>query len=117
LAPSAPTGDDRTCASGNSYVPKVGRKHMVTRRAFLASMGAGLGMPLGTVIGAGSRRKKMAIVTTEWRFYSHAWHMGERFLVGYPIKGRWHHPDLEVVSAYIDQFPPKDLRPQRAREF
>jgi hypothetical protein len=21
----------------------------------------------------------------EWRFHSHAWHMGERFLVGYPV--------------------------------
>jgi hypothetical protein len=62
-------------------------------------------------------RKKMAIVTTEWRYSSHAWHMGERFLVGYPIKGKWHKPDLEVVSAYIDQRPENDLSRQRAEEF
>jgi hypothetical protein len=36
----------------------------------------------------------MAIVTTEWRYGSHAWHMGERFLVGYPRDGQWHRPDL-----------------------
>jgi hypothetical protein len=59
----------------------------------------------------------MAIVTTEWRFRSHAWHMGERFLVGYPIRGRWHQPPLQVVSAYIDQFPKGDLSQQRAKEF
>ena len=29
-----------------------------------------------------SRRKRMAIVTTEWRYHCHAWHMAERFLVG-----------------------------------
>jgi hypothetical protein len=59
----------------------------------------------------------MAIITTEWRFHSHAWHMGERFLVGYPIQGRWHHPPIEVVSAYVDQFPENDLSRSRAKEF
>ena len=37
-----------------------------------------------------------ALVTTEWRYRSHAWHMAERFLVGYPINGKWHTPGLEV---------------------
>ena len=64
-----------------------------------------------------SRRKRMAIVTTEWRYHCHAWHMAERFLVGYPTQGRWHEPKLEVVSAYIDQFPEKDLSRQRSEEF
>lgn len=48
---------------------------------------------------------------------SHAHHMGDRFLVGYPIKGGWHQPDLEVVSAYVDQFPENDLSRARAAEF
>ena len=30
-------------------------------------------------------RKKLAIVTTVWRYLSHAQHMGDRFLVGYPL--------------------------------
>ena len=62
-------------------------------------------------------RKKMAIVTTEWRYHSHAWHMGERFLVGYPILGKWHRPGLELVAAYVDQKPENDLSRQRAAEF
>jgi len=59
----------------------------------------------------------MAIITTEWRFRSHAWHMGERFLVGYPVRGAWHRPQIEVVSAYVDQFPENELSRARAREF
>ena len=62
-------------------------------------------------------RKKLAIVTTVWNYHSHAWHMGERFLVGYPHNGRWHQPPLEMVSAYVDQQPENDLSRKRAAEF
>ena len=37
------------------------------------------------------------MVTTEWRYPSHAWHMGERFLVGYPVEGRWHRSPVKLV--------------------
>jgi hypothetical protein len=92
---------------------------MTTRRSFLGSSIAGL------VASARSRapamacagRNRLAIVTTEWRYRSHAWHMGERFLVGYPTGGGWHRPELDVVSAYVDQFPAGDLSRQRAAEF
>jgi len=93
---------------------------MLTRRTFLAALGAGVTMPALAVAGAPARtkpKKKMAIVTTEWRYGSHAWHMGERFLVGYPSRGQWHQPDLEVVSAYVDQRPDNDLSHKRAQEF
>jgi hypothetical protein len=42
--------------------------------------------------------------------------MAERFLAGYPVKGRWHKPALDVVSAYVDQFPKNDLSKHRAKE-
>ncbi|MEE3263358.1 MAG: hypothetical protein VX290_11000 [Candidatus Latescibacterota bacterium] len=64
----------------------------------------------------GSRRH-LAVITTEWRYHCHAWHMAERFLVGYPTEGKWHTPELEVVSAYVDQFPENDLSRQRSEEF
>ena len=92
---------------------------MLSRRAFLQTAGAGL-LAAPWAISAelsDGRRKKMAIVTTEWRYRSHAWHMGERFLVGYPIQGKWHRPPLEVTSAYVDQTPKDDLSRQRAKEF
>ncbi len=64
-----------------------------------------------------ARRKKMAIVTTHWTHLSHAQHMGDRFLVGYPRGGTWRRPALDVVSLYVDQKPSGDLSAQRAKEF
>lgn len=89
---------------------------MLNRRTFLSAVAGGLAMPSFTWANP-KGKKRMAIITTEWRFHSHAWHMGERFLVGYPIQGRWHHPPIEVVSAYVDQFPENDLSRSRAKEF
>jgi hypothetical protein len=91
----------------------------LARREFLATVGAGLAAgPLSAFASpAASARKKLAVVTTEWRYHSHAWHMATRFLVGYPIEGRWHHPPFDVVAAYVDQTPENDLSRQRAKEF
>ena len=89
---------------------------MINRRAFLWTVGGGLAAT-SLSWAAETKRKRLAIVTTEWRFHSHAWHMGERFLVGYPIEGRWHQPPLEVVSAYVDQQPENDLSRSRSKEF
>lgn len=94
---------------------------MISRRTFLGTIGAGvIGAELGgtELLGAdpGAPRKKLAVVTTEWRDRSHAWHMAERFLGGYPVKGKWHRPPIDVVSAYVDQFPKNDLSRGRAKE-
>ena len=92
---------------------------MFTRRTFLGTLGAGL-VALPSVLAARSaagNRKRLAVVTTEWRYHSHAWHMAERFLVGYPINGRWHRPPLDVVAAYVDQRPENDLSRKRSEEF
>lgn len=91
---------------------------MLTRRGFLGTMGAGvvLGPHLAAEPSAAAN-KRLAVVTTEWRFHSHAWHMAERFLVGYPINGRWHRPPFDVVAAYVDQKPDNDLSVKRSEEF
>jgi hypothetical protein len=75
------------------------------------------GAPILTAEPAKELRRKLAIVTTEWRDRSHVWHMGERFLAGYPLQGRWHRPPLDVVAAYVDQFPKNDLSRDRAHAF
>lgn len=92
---------------------------MLSRRSFLGTVGAGVAASAWAwgAEPAGRQRKQIAIVTTEWRYHSHAWHMGERFLTGYPIQGRWHHSPFEVVAAYVDQTPENDLSRQRAEEF
>ncbi len=63
---------------------------MLDRRHFLGTVGTGLIGASGFLhtslaraaepSGPVAPRKKLAIVTTEWRYHSHAWHMGERFL-------------------------------------
>ena len=94
---------------------------MLTRRRFLAASSAALAsLPLTSHSqhkSGDSARKRMAVVTTEWRYRSHAWHMAERFLHGYPREGRWYKPPIDVVAAYVDQFPEGDLSRSRAKEF
>src|SRR4051794_5130781 len=88
---------------------------MLTRRTFLGTAGAALLAP--RLYAAEPVKKKLAVVTTVWTYRSHAWHMAERFLHGYPVKGAWHRPPFEVVAAYVDQTPDGDLSRDRAKEF
>ena len=94
---------------------------MLNRREFLgAATGAISGANIWAndfTVAADRKKKRLAVVTTEWRFHTHAWHMAERFLVGYPINGQWHRPPFEVVSAYVDQTPKNDLSVSRSKEF
>ncbi len=61
--------------------------------------------------------KRIAIITTIYRYLSHAQHMGDRFLIGYPLNGKWHKGDVQVVSLYVDQKPEGDQSQERAKEF
>ncbi len=61
--------------------------------------------------------KRIAVIATIYRYLSHAQHFADRFMVGYPYEGRWHRPDTQVVSLYIDQKPEGDQSIDRAREF
>lgn len=87
------------------------------RRTLCGIVGASLAAGSMRALAEEGTRRRLAIVTTEWRYHSHAWHMGERFLVGYPINGRWHHPPCDVVAAYVDQQPDNDLSRSRSEEF
>src|SRR5918995_1532276 len=90
---------------------------MLSRRTFVGAVGAGAVTAAAARGEDPARRRSIAVITTEWRERSHAWHMAERFLHGYPMNGRWHRPPFEVVSAYVDQTPKNDLSRQRAKEF
>ena len=52
--------------------------------------------------------KRVAVITTLYKYLSHAQHMGDRFLIGYPHEGEWHKPDVQIVSLYTDQKPEGD---------
>ena len=61
--------------------------------------------------------KRIAVITTIYRYLSHAQHFADRFLVGYPRQGRWHRPDMKIVSLYVAQRPEGEQGRDRAREF
>jgi len=88
---------------------------MLTRRDFLQT--TALQTTALVAAAAQSQPKRIAIIGTIYRLQSHAQHMGDRFLVGYPYAGMWHKPDMKVVSLYVDQKPEGDLSGERAREF
>ena len=87
---------------------------MLTRREFIGTTAAAASLPL---ISAETAPKRIAIVTTVFRYLSHGQHIGDRFLVGYPYNGAWHKPNMKVVSMYVDQHPDGDLSAARAEEF
>ena len=61
--------------------------------------------------------KRVAVITTIYRYLSHAQHEADRLLVGYPYGGKWVKPDVKIVSLYVDQHPEGDLSQARAKEF
>jgi hypothetical protein len=87
-----------------------GVPNLVSRRGFI---GAAACLPALSQTGP----KRVAVITTVYRYLSHAQHMADRFLVGYPHEGAWHQPDMKIVSLYVDQKPQGDLSETRAKEF
>lgn len=87
---------------------------MLNRREFLVSSAS-----LPFILGAAEPQRpvRIAVITTVYRYLSHGQHIGDRFLVGYPIDGTWHKPNVKVVSLYVDQKPAGDLSGERAAEF
>ena len=61
-------------------------------------------------------RLRLALITTIWEYRSHANHMGARFLNGYPRRGRWHRPDMEIAGVYVDQVTDGDDLSRRHAE-
>ena len=60
---------------------------------------------------------RIAVIASIYRWLSHAQHFCDRWLTGYPVDGRWHRPNVEIVSLYVDQQPVGDQSIDRAREF
>jgi hypothetical protein len=89
--------------------PRTGA-HSLTRRTFLGAAAA------ASALGQ-SKPKRIAVIATIYKYLSHAQHMGDRFLIGYPIDGAWHKADMQVVSLYVDQKPEGDQSEARAKEF
>jgi len=59
------------------------------------------------------QRPRIAALVSEYRRYSHGQNIVDRLLGGYGWESRWHRPELDVVSLYVDQVPESDLSHER----
>jgi len=97
---------------------------MLDRRQFVQSIGASA-LASRFALAENNReetagrgaRKRLAVIATHWTYLSHAQHIADRFLQGYPHQGRWHRPAMDVVSLYVDQKPENDQSALRAKQF
>ena len=64
-----------------------------------------------------SHRPAIAAITTIYHKFSHTQHIVDRFLEGYGWNGRHHHPEMDLVSLYVDQVTEDDLSWDRAKRF
>lgn len=98
------------------------------RRAFLATAGAasvGLRPPLAVAADTPRSRppkrakpaaKKVAVLTSVYRYLSHSYHIAGRFLHGYLKDDEYHFPEFGVASAYVEQVKANDLSRELAEE-
>ena len=101
----------------------------LSRRTFLASaaLAAGYRRADAAPLAADTPRtrppkrakpaaKKVAVLTSVYRYLSHSYHIAGRFLDGY-MKGDEHHfPDFGVASVYAEQLPKNDMSRDLAKE-
>src|SRR5215213_4140254 len=87
-----------------------------SRREFIAG-GVAAGLAGCSTLRREERPKRVAILATVVRKYSHAQHFVDRFLEGYGWQGQHHVPKVKLVSLYVDQFPDDDLARERAGRF
>jgi hypothetical protein len=89
----------------------------ISRRDLLLGIGA---TPLVVrTLGAQrpTARPKLAAICTSYFRYSHSQHIVDRFLEGYGWNGTFHHPEMDLVSIYLDQVPNNDVSRTRFTEF
>lgn len=64
-----------------------------------------------------ANRPRLAAIITEYRKHSHGQHIVDRYIEGYGWNGDHYHPEVDVVSLYVDQRPEGDLTDDRAKRF
>ena len=52
------------------------------------------------------RPRRLAAINSIYRFRSHAYHIVNRVVFGYPVDGFHHQPPFQIVRMYNDQSPP-----------
>ncbi len=80
-------------------------------------VGAGVAPLLWSRGGRAAKRPKIAAVCTAYFKYSHAQHIVGRFLDGYGWNGGYHHPEVDLVSLYVEQVGADDVSRERLARF
>ena len=99
-----------------------GRAPGLTRREFVAGLGAAAGLAALPVTAAGAAparraRKKVAAVVTHYTLNSHADVLVSRIFQSHMMNGTGAFPDLELVSVFVDQYTRDDISQKFARQF
>ena len=68
-------------------------------------------------LAAPPARPKIAAICTVYFKHSHSQHIVDRFLEGYGWNGEHHHPEMDLVSIYVDQIGKTDFSKDRAARF
>lgn len=102
------------------------RADQVTRRNFLAASSAATVASLGptaTATASAAEQKteptpnavapnrplRLAAINSIYRLRSHAYHIINRFVYGYPVDCFHHQPPFKIVRMFNDQYPKDDL--------
>jgi hypothetical protein len=51
------------------------------------------------------RPLRLAVIGNSYRYASSLQSIADRFLVGYPLNGDWHMPNVQIVSMYLEPAP------------
>lgn len=90
----------------------------LNRREFLATTAGMACLANGMLRADQGRRPRVAAVTTEFTYRSHAHVILENFLEPYYFNGKLTDPGMDLVSLYVDQFPEnRDMARAVARQY
>src|SRR5262245_25946234 len=95
-------------------LPPMRDRSTISRRELLAG---GAALPLSINAQSRGKRPQLAALATTYFKYSHAQHIVDRFLEGFGWNGTHHHPEMDLVSLYVEQAGERDLSRDRAQRF
>ena len=104
VSPANPRGTLRT------------RRDFLVQSAVLAGA-ASMGRLVAAESGGTAKPFRIAMINSEYRFKSHAYHIGRRFMEGYDREGFHHQPSQGVVRMFNDKHPANDLSGSDAAQF
>ena len=105
------------CSVLTPYIPAHTRRDFLIKSAAFA--GAALSPESFANAAPDAPRKggRIAMINSEYRFKSHAYHFGRRFMEGYEREGVHHQPSQTVVRMFNDKHPANDLSGADAKRF